>query len=38
MHDILSDQNKFTQVNLKDETLLSFDYKQGKRVDKVLKN
>ena len=37
MHGILSNQNKFTQVNLKDDTLLSFHFKQGKRVDKVLK-
>ena len=36
--DILSDQNKFCKVSLKDETLLNFAINQEKHVDKVLKN
>ena len=34
---ILSDQKKFTMVNLKDDTLLNFAVNQEKHVDKVLK-
>ena len=37
VNDILSDQNKFTKVNMKDDTLLNFAINQGKHVDKVLK-
>ena len=37
MHYILSDQKKFTMVNLKDDTLLNFAVNQEKHVDKVLK-
>ena len=36
--DILSDQNKFCKVSLKDDTLLNFAINQEKHVDKVLKN
>ena len=36
MDNILSDEKKFTEVNLKDDTLLSFAVKQEKQVDKVL--
>ena len=38
MENILSDQNKFTRVNLKDNILLNFAVIQEKRVDQVLKN
>ena len=37
MHDILSDQKKFSKVSLKDDTLLHFPINQEKHVDKVLK-
>ena len=37
MNDILSDQNKFSKVSLKDDTLLNFAINQEKYVDKVLK-
>ena len=37
MNDILSDQNKFSKVSLKDDTLLNFAINQEKHVDKVLK-
>ena len=37
MNDILSDQKKFSEVRLKDDTLLNFAFNQEKRVDKVLK-
>ena len=37
MNDILSDQNKFSKVSLKDDTLLKFATIQEKHVDKVLK-
>ena len=37
MGNILSDQKKFTIVNLKDGALLNFAVKQEKHVDKVLK-
>ena len=36
METILSNQNRFTIVNLKDDTLLNFDVNQEKQVDKVL--
>ena len=36
MNHILSDQKKFTVVNLKDDTLLNFAVNQNKYVDKVL--
>ena len=35
--DILCNQNKFTIINLKDDTLLNFNVNQEKHVDKVLK-
>ena len=35
MDNILSDQNKFTIVNLKDDTLLNFVVNQEKHADKV---
>ena len=35
MDNILSDQNKFTIVNLKDDTLLNFAVNQEKHADKV---
>ena len=38
MENILSDQNKFTRVDLKDNILLNFAVIQEKRVDQVLKN
>ena len=34
---ILSDQNKFTNVNLKDDTLWNFASNQKKGIEKVLK-
>ena len=37
MNYVLSDQKKFTMVNLKDDTLLNFAVNQEKHVDKVLK-
>ena len=37
MNNILSDQKKFTIVNLKDGTLLNFAVTQEKYVDKILK-
>ena len=37
MNDILSDQKKFSKVNLKDNTLLNFAINQEKHVDKVPK-
>ena len=37
MDDILSDQEKFSKVSLKDDTLLNFATNQEKHVDKVLK-
>ena len=37
MDDILSDQKKFSKVNLKGDTLLNFAIIQEKHVDKVLK-
>ena len=37
MNDILSDQKKFSKVNLKDDTLLNFAINQEKHVDKVPK-
>ena len=37
MNGILSDQNKFSKVSLKDDTLLNFAINQEKHVDKVLK-
>ena len=37
MNDILSDQQKFSKVSLKDDTLLNFAFNQEKHVDKVLK-
>ena len=37
MHNNLSDQKKFTIVNLKDETLLNLAVNQEKHVDKVVK-
>ena len=37
MHDILSDQKKFSKVSLKDDTLLHFPINQEKHVDKVPK-
>ena len=37
MNVILSDQNKFGKVSLKDDTLLNFAINQEKHVDKVLK-
>ena len=37
MDDILSDQKKFSKVNLKDDTLLNFAINQEKHVVKVLK-
>ena len=36
MNDILSDQEKFSKVSLKDDTLLNFAINQEKHVDKVL--
>ena len=36
--DILSYQNKFCKVSLKDDTLMNFAINQEKHVDKVLKN
>ena len=38
MENILSDKNKFTRVNLKDNILLNFAVIQEQRVDQVLKN
>ena len=38
MNDILSDQEKFSKVSLKDDTLLNCAINQEKHVDKVLKN
>ena len=38
MDNILSDQKKFTIVNLKDNTLLSLAVNQIKHVDGFLKN
>ena len=37
MDNILSAQNKFTIVNLKDDTSLNFAVNQEKHVDEVLK-
>ena len=37
MNDILSDQEKFSKVSLKDDTLLNFAVNQEKHVDKILK-
>ena len=37
VNDILSDQKKFSKVNLKDDTLLNFANNQEKHIDKVLK-
>ena len=37
MNNILSDQKKFSKVNLKDDTLLNFAINQEKHVDKVPK-
>ena len=34
---ILSDQKKFTTVNLKDDTLLNFAINKEKHINKVLK-
>ena len=38
MNDILSDQEKFSTISLKDDTLLNFAVNQEKHVDKILKN
>ena len=37
MNDVLSDKNKFTIVNWKNDTLLDFAIKQEKHINKVLK-
>ena len=37
MNNTLSDQKKFTIVNMKDDTLLNFAVNQEKHIDKVLK-
>ena len=37
MDDVLSDQNKFSKVNLKDDILLNFAINQEKHFGKVLK-
>ena len=36
MNNTLSDQKKFTIVNLKDDTLLNFAVNQEKHIDKFL--
>ena len=38
MNNILSDQTKFTIVNLRDNILLNISVNHEKQVDKVLKN
>ena len=37
IHDILSDQKKFSKLSSKDDTLLNFAINQEKHADKVLK-